>query len=144
MRIVRTFATSSLDRWSFRKPAAAAGAVAALSAASGIKLPEEYLALLRLSNGGDGPLSVEPGWFQLWPVDEVLALNRSYRVHEYLPGLFGFGSNGGGELLALDTRRGPPWPVVMVPFIGMEEDTVVEIAEDFAEFLRTTGGDAEA
>lgn len=135
--------TPSLDfeGWVVRKPAADPEAVAALSADSGIELPEGYLALLRLSNGGEGPLCVEPGWFQLWPVEEVLPSNRGYRVNEYVPSLFGFGSNGGGELLAFDTRRGPPWPVVMAPFIGMEEDQVDEIAKDFEEFLRATGRD---
>src|SRR5262245_59858416 len=132
------------EGWTRREAPAEPGAVAALSATSGIELPEAYLALLRLSNGGEGPLGVEPGWFRLWPVEEILALNRGYEVHEYLPGLFGFGSNGGGELFAFDTRRGPPWPIVMAPFIGMEKDTLVEIASDFAEFLRLTGRDVEA
>lgn len=55
-----------------------------------------------------------------------------------MPGPFGFGSSGGGELLAFDTRRGSPWPVVMVPFIVMEEAAIVKIAEDFAGFLGAT------
>ena len=130
------------EGWTHHEPAADPGAVAALSAAAEIELPAEYLALLRLSNGGGGPLGVEPGWFQLWPVEEILASNRDYEVHESLPGLFGFGSNGGGELLAFDTRRGPPWPVVMVPFISMEEDTIIDVAKNFAEFLRATGREA--
>lgn len=64
------------EGWAHREPAADPGAVAALSAASGIDLPERYLALLLLSNGGGGPLGVEPGWFQLWPAEKVLDLNR--------------------------------------------------------------------
>lgn len=125
--------------WAHRETAADQGAVAALSAALGDELPEEYLALLRLSNGGEGPLGVEPGWFQFWPAEKVLDSNRDFQINEYLPGLFGFGSNGGGELLAFDTRQGTPWTVVMAPFIGMDENDVVEIAKDFEEFLRTTG-----
>lgn len=129
------------EGWVIRNAPADSEAVAALCAGAGIKLPEAYLTLLRLSNGGEGPLGVEPGWFQLWPAEEVLELNRGYQVNEYVPGLFGFGSNGGGELLAFDTRRGPPWPIVMAPFIGMEEDHVDEIAKGFEEFLRVTGRD---
>ena len=88
------------------EPAANPGAVAAVSAALGIELPEGYLTLLRLSNGGGGPLGVEPSWFQLWPADEALASNRGYEVHEYQPGLFGFGLNGEGELLAIRCATG--------------------------------------
>jgi hypothetical protein len=137
-----TMLAFDFEGWAHRESAADPAVVAALSAASGIKLPEEYLSLLCLSNGGEGPLGVEPGWFVFWPAEKVLALNRGYEVHEYLPGLFGFGSNGGGELLAFDTRRGPPWPVVMVPFIGMDADDVVEIAKDFEGFLQATGRDS--
>jgi len=134
----------NFEGWTRREPPAEPGAVAALPAASGIELPEDYLSLLRLSNGGEGPLGLEfPGWFQLWPVEKILDLNRGYEVHEYMPGLFGFGSNGGGELLAFDTRRGPPWTIVVVPFIGMSEEALVEIADDFSGFLQFTGRDAE-
>lgn len=129
------------DGWAHREPPADAGAVAALSVASRAELPEDYLSLLRRSNGGGGPLGVEPGWFQLWPAEEVLSLNRDYQVGKYVPGLLGFGSNGGGELLAFDTRRGPLWKIVMVPFVGMGEGEIVEVAEDFAKFLQATGRD---
>lgn len=91
------------------------------------------------SNGGGGPLAVQPGWFQLWPAEQVLALNRDYGVRDDLPFLFGFGSNGGGELLAFDTRLGPPWKVAMVPFIGMNEGDIAGVTEDFALFLQATG-----
>ena len=136
-----TIPSFDFDGWAHREPPADAEAVAALSVASRIELPEDYLSLLRLSNGGGGPLGVEPGWFPLWPVEEVLPSNRDYEVWKSVPGLFGFGSNGGGELLAFDVRRGPPWKIVMVPFVGMGEDDIAEVAEDFAEFLQATGHD---
>ena len=68
-----------LEGWTHREPAADPGAVAA-SSASGFELPEQYLSLLRISNGGGGPLGIEPGWFQLWPAEEIHALNRGYLV----------------------------------------------------------------
>ena len=39
---------------------------------SGLQLPEDYLDFLRLSNGGEGELPVDPFWFQIWPAEEVL------------------------------------------------------------------------
>lgn len=123
----------------YRESPADPAVVSTLSADVEVDLPEAYLSILQLSNGGGGPLGVEPGWFQLWPAEEVVPSNRDYQISEYLPGLFGFGSNGGGELLAFDTRREKPWSVVMVPFIPMDEGDVVEIAKDFKEFLKATG-----
>jgi hypothetical protein len=75
----------------------------------------------------------------LWPAEEVVDYNQGYEVEMNIPGFFGFGSNGGGELFAFDTRQGKPWPVVMVPFIPMIADEAIVIADDFAEFVRAIG-----
>ena len=122
---VESVLRDGLQGWQHREPPASAAALRDLAEAAPVPLPEEYAALLRFSNGGEGQLAVEPGWFQLWPVEEVLELNRAYGVNEFLPGFFGFGSSGGGELLALDLRSGPPFRVVMVPFIPMDEAEAV-------------------
>src|SRR3954447_10511778 len=82
-----------------REPPASREAVAQL-ARTLPTLPAEYLAFLALSNGGEGDLALEPGWFQLWRTEEVVALNDSYEVATFLPGFIGLGSSGGGELLA--------------------------------------------
>jgi hypothetical protein len=128
-----------LDGWHTREYPASPEALESLAASAPLQLPEEYFALLRFSNGGEGELGVEPGWFQLWPAEEVLPLNRAYGVPEFLPGFFGLGSNGGGELLALDARIGPPYKVVMVPFVPMEVLEAETIAEDFLGFVRALG-----
>jgi hypothetical protein len=81
-----------------REPPADPEAIRSLIAGAGVDLPEDYLSLLRLSNGGEGELGVEPGWFRLWPAGEVIDLNRDYEVAELAPGFFAFGSSGGGLL----------------------------------------------
>ncbi len=106
---------------------------------SGIELPEEYLTLMLHSNGGEGDLALEPGWVQIWPVEQVVELNKGYEVEKNVPGFFAFGSNGGGEMLAFDTREGKPWKVVMIPFIPMTADDAITIAEDFEDFARALG-----
>ena len=93
-------------------------------------LPAAYLAFLRVEDGSEGDLAVEPGWIQLWPAAEVGELNDGYEVAASLPGFVGFGSNGGGELLAFDTRAAP-WRVCMVPFVPMGAAEALEIAADF-------------
>jgi hypothetical protein len=96
--------------WQHMPSPADLAVVARLADTAPVLLPAEYLALLRLHDGGEGELGAEPGWFQLWPAAEVLAANRDYQLPEFLPGFFGFGSSGGGELLALDCRGPLPWP----------------------------------
>jgi hypothetical protein len=98
-------------------------------------LPESFLAFLRLSNGGEGELADEPGWFQLWPAEEVVSRNRDYGVDEFLPGFIGFGSDGGGELLAFAPNR----EVVMVPFILMDSAAAREMARDFRSLAGAFG-----
>src|SRR4051812_46901681 len=112
--------TEALAGWTDVPGPAKPAAVARLAAGAPVPLPDEYLALLRLHDGGEGELGAEPGWFCLWPAAEVLTNNREYELPEFLPGFFGFGSNGGGELLALDCRGPRPWPVVMVPFAPLD------------------------
>jgi hypothetical protein len=49
-----------------------------------------------------GPVSsIALGWFQLWPLAEVESRNEQYHVAEFAPELLAFGSDGGGEMLAM-------------------------------------------
>lgn len=123
-------------------PPASAAALARLRMECGIPLPSGYLAMLEESNGGEGDLSIDPGWIALWCAEDVISNNTGYRVAEYLPGFLGFGSNGGGELLAFDVRRGEPYPIVMVPFIPMAAEDAVQIAHSFEELRKHIGMDS--
>lgn len=106
--------------------------IQAFQEASGIALPQDYIRFLQLKNGGEGFLG-RNSYVILWCVDELLALNHSYNVKEYAPGLFFFGSDGGGEAYAFDTRA--KMSIVKVPFVGMSLDLVEDIAPNFEEFL---------
>jgi hypothetical protein len=124
-----------------RQPPAADEAIEELVRTAGIPLPPEYLAFLRETNGGEGELGVQPGWFVMWHAEEVVSFNRDYEVAANAPGLLGFGSSGGGELLAFDTRGGQPYPVVAVPFIGMSAKDALLVAPSFATFETAMGGE---
>jgi hypothetical protein len=69
-----------------------------------------------------------------WPVEDLIQSNEEWQVDEAAPGLFLFGSNGGGEMFAFDTRSAPP-PIVVVPSILGLEDAIV-IAPTFDLFLQ--------
>ena len=80
-------------------------------------LPEEFIAYHSRGARIEGAISaLVIGWFQLWPLADIYNFNEKYQVAEYAPELFGFGSDGGGEMLAFNATD----MVVMVPFIGME------------------------
>lgn len=100
-------------------------------------LPEDYAKFMKASNGGEGPIG-KYGYARFWKLEEILELNRAYQVHEYAPGLFLFGSDGGGEAFAFDTRT-LPMPVVEVTFISMGHDDVIRMANTFDEFLEKLG-----
>lgn len=121
---------NSPGMWRPAKPAEAA-AIAELVAAAPLTLPRSYLELLALSNGGEGDLAVAPGWISFWPVEDVVALNEGYEMGRYAPGMWGFGSNGGGELIAFDYRSGPPYPVVAIPFIPLDPAESISLAPSF-------------
>jgi len=132
--------SDSAANWSRQPPASSSG-IRDLVARCDFTLPEEYLAFLRYSNGGEGHLSIEPWYFQLWSVDEVVSYNQDYCVEEFLPGFFAIGSSCGGEMLAIRKRDGSPCPIYMVPFIPMAESDAVQIAHDFELFAMTLGRD---
>ena len=106
----------------------------------GVDLPSDYLDFLRFSDGGCGSIPVDPWCFDgLWKATELAEFNRGYQVATYCPGFFGIGSSGGGEMFAFDMRGAQPWPVVHVPFIGMEPAAALPVAPDFHSFVAMFG-----
>ena len=97
-----------------------------------LALPLEYVRYFDGDGPKEGGLSVEPGWFQLWPPDEIEELNRNYEVQQYAPGFLGFGSSGGDEMLAFNKHGA----VVMIPFIGMASDLTKPVARSWREFVK--------
>lgn len=136
---VAAVVAAASDGWRRRPAPASPGDVANLVAGAPVRLPAEYLGLLRLHDGGEGVLGAEPGWFEIWPAAVVLTANSECRAAGLPTGFFGFGSSGAGEMLALDCRSGPPYPVVMMPFIPFNAATAQQVASDFGEFVRLLG-----
>ena len=103
----------------------------------GFRLPADYVEFLVKTNGGEGPIG-EFGYACFWPLDELMKWNESYQVADYAPGLFLFGSDGGGEAFAFDTRK-VPMSIVEVTFVSMSYDDIIHIAFDFESFLNALG-----
>ena len=102
-------------------------------------LPDELIALLRFSNGGEGDLALPPLLFALDSVEQIVEGMQDPFYKQMFPGFLFFGGNGGLEKIALDLRAGtPPWPVVMIdPIAGPESAEV--IAANFATFVTAIG-----
>jgi hypothetical protein len=97
-------------------------------------LPKDYTTFLGITNGGEGMIG--DTYLILWKAEELADMNQSYQVSEYAPGLLLFGSDGGGEAFAFDTRNAnASWPVVKVPFVGMDLQYAEKIADSFNAFL---------
>ncbi|MCF7787889.1 MAG: SMI1/KNR4 family protein [Prosthecobacter sp.] len=137
MSITKVIDDPSAD-W-LREAPASESAITSLVASSSWELPADYLDFLRLSNGGEGELGIQPCWFCMWRAEEVIAFATDYQVADYAPGFFAFGTNGGSELLAFDCRSSPPWPVVALPSIGLEPDEAMPVSANFGDFAQQMG-----
>ena len=114
------------------KDGAKEGVIAGVEAALQWQLPMDYKEFLEKANGGEG--FIGKNYLILWATEELTQFNNEYEVKDYAPGLVLFGSDGGGEGYAFDTRTTPA-PIVQVPFIGMDLMYARPMAVSFGEFI---------
>ena len=109
-----------------------AGVIDGLFESLGLALPRDYLDFLCQHNGGEG--FIGDNYIIFWKVEELADFNREYEVEKYAPGIFLFGSDGGGEGYGFDTQSAA-MPIVRVPFIGMERRYATPVARDFPDLF---------
>ncbi len=121
---------------------ASAQTISGLCAAAPDRLPASYVQLLSVSDGGEGPLPVNPFNLCLYPAQEVIArlTNSTYGQPDFA-GFLIFGGNGGGEYLAFDIRQGAPWPVVAIDMVAGPASAEI-VATDFDRFIDLIGVEA--
>jgi cell wall assembly regulator SMI1 len=95
-------------------------------------LPDDHKSFLLQHDGGEGFIGEE--YLILWRAEELFNFNERYEVSKYAPGLILFGSTGGGDGFAFDTRTSP-YRVMQVPFVGMTNDEEFYVAGSFGELL---------
>lgn len=122
--------TLRTPKWLFDQ-GASPEALNALRSAVGV-LPEDYLELLRQGNGGEVELKVSP---------LVLCLDSAEAALDYwnsgtypINGIFVFGGNGGGDLLAFDLSSSDEFPVISFDPID-PEGSMSKVASDFKGLL---------
>jgi hypothetical protein len=114
-------------------PPASREAVSEFAIATGLKVPTDYRDFLMKNNGGEGFIG-DDSYLMLWRVEDLQQFNKEYEVEEYLDNVLLIGSSGGGDAYGFDIGK-KPWPIIRVPFVGMEPRLVESVAPTFSEFL---------
>ena len=98
-----------------------------------LQLSERYKVFenhLHQTMSGEGMVG-DSNYLLLWPKSDLEELNDAYEVQEFLSNIMLIGSDGGEIAYGIDiTGR-----FVSVPFIGMADDQIRVIAEDFDGFV---------
>lgn len=105
----------------------------------GKKLPNDLREILEATDGAEG--MINENFLRLWGASDIIESNKSYQADLYAPGLLLFGTNGGGEAYAFDTRPVNSMPVVEVPFIGMDLKYANFQASTLTDFLEKLNND---
>ncbi len=103
-------------------------------------LPEDYLAALRHSNGVEGWIG-EHAYLMLYSIEELAGVNEAACADEFAPGMFIFGSDGGGMSYAFDLRT-EPVKTLEVPSEVLSWDEVWMAWDSFMELLEALAGRA--
>jgi len=99
-----------------------------------VRFPADYCTFVEWSNGGHGLIGKTR--LALWELDELEQLNSDYQISSYLPGVFGIGTDGGGECYALDFRKSRDMPaLIQVPLGDLRKESITALAPSFLKWL---------
>ena len=96
-------------------------------------LSEKYKAFedyLKQTVSGEGMVGYN-NYLLLWKKDEIEELNDTYETEEFLCNVILIGSNGGDIAYGIDENG----KYIEVPFIGMDEEEIIMIAENSDDFI---------
>jgi hypothetical protein len=94
------------------------------------KLPLGFIDFFRETNGAD--METDNHYVILWPLTDMIGLNKDYKVDEYAPEFFIIGSDGGDTAYAIQKETGY---IFELPFIGMANGEAVLKNQTFTEFV---------
>jgi hypothetical protein len=100
----------------------------------GFRFPVEYREFMLMTDGAEGVLGTN-SYLVIWHIGEVIELNEGYAVEEFTPGIFYFGSDGGGMAFAFDTRE-EQIPIVEFPVESINIEDVRLCGKTFNDFLQ--------
>jgi hypothetical protein len=115
-------------------PPAPAQLLEELRSVAPVELPDSYYRLLSFSDGGEGPLPVNPYNLCLDSSSQVIESLRGQSEPEFVI----FGGSGSGEVLAFDLRGEAPWPVVTIDMVAGAQSAEL-VASNFNQLLELIG-----
>ncbi|WP_164891034.1 SMI1/KNR4 family protein [Botryobacter ruber] len=101
---------------------------------TGFKLPEDYKNFLLNYKGFENLIGEE--YVNLWDLNELVDQNEEYQIIENLSATIGIGSNGAGELIALEEMSDGKIRVVLTPLVDLSEESHIHIGDSFTDFLQ--------
>lgn len=93
-------------------------------------LPVGFRDFFEGANGAE--INGDESFIILWPLTDMIQLNKEYNVEEYAPEFFIFGSDGGDMAYAIERLTGA---IFEMPFIGMSKEEAVFRDETFTGFI---------
>jgi hypothetical protein len=97
------------------------------------QLPGDYKFYLENYEPFEGPMGSQ--YVQFWKADELLENNQGYGITEYLPGVFGIGSNGASEFIGIDFLSDGTHHIILSDLISMEREYFIEIGSSFLDMV---------
>jgi hypothetical protein len=98
-----------------------------------LKLPGDYIFYLENYFGIDQFIGVE--FINLWSLEEIIEINKSYNIVEELTRTIGIGSNGSGEFIGIEIDQSDNVKIILSPFIDLDSKYNIKIGESFTDFL---------
>lgn len=93
-------------------------------------LPEGFISFCKEANGAD--ISTDEKFILLWVLTDMMELNKGYKVEEYAPEFFIFGSDSGDMAFAIEKITGY---IYQMPFIGISKKESIFISKSFTGFI---------
>lgn len=100
----------------------------------GIRFPKQYFDFMLFCNGGEGSIG-HNSYLVIWPIEQLVDLNKAYAVSDFTPGLIYFGSDGGDMAYAFDARE-ESFTIVEFPFESIKIDDAKLCGNTVDEFLK--------
>jgi hypothetical protein len=68
--------------------------------------------------------------FDFWKAENLMSLNADYNVDALIPGYFGIGSDGGGEMLTVELSSGKIYSISFIPMDSNEKILIANSIDD--------------
>ena len=100
----------------------------------GFEIPVAYLEFMKATNGGINDF-YRGTYFELWPIEKLIKLNKESGADEFANEYFIIGTNGGGAAYAINKKTKD---FVQFELIDLAiENYIIFLGKDFNEFIKS-------